>query len=115
MQQLDLTDITANATQVEFPDIRIWASKLKPIPNPYSLTDTFDFGAGSCVRKYFEVVQYLREHELGEENVWTIVTLLSGAKELIQGVQYHDATGYIVTENEPQIPFYGEIYVPRNY
>ena len=117
MQQLDIdADIISKATHTEFPDIRIWAAKLSPIPADTPQTDRLDFGEGSCLMKYHELVQFMyRNPDFDEENIWTVSGMMQDRKELIHGIQYHDAYGYIACERTPNTPFYGSIYIPRNY
>jgi len=74
---------------------------LNPIPNPYKPGMGFDYGDGSCLMLRFDVQRYLKEHNLDNDHVWSII---EAENELYidHGFSYVNTIGFMITEKAPR-------------
>lgn len=79
------------------------------IPNPYTLGMGFDYGEGSCLMLYTDLQRYIKEHNVDEDCIWTVVDGDDGDLYLLHGFHYVNRVGYIVSKNPPLYPITEEI------
>lgn len=78
-----------------------WAAECKPIPNNYRPGMGFDYGDGCCLFLNTDLQNYIREHNVSDDQIWSIIES-ENELYLTHGWSFVNNIGYIVTENAPR-------------
>lgn len=87
-----------------------WEYQFKPIPNPYRPGMGFDYGSGSCLFLYTDLQRYIKEHNLSDAHIWTVVEDEDDLY-ISHGYHYVNSLGYIATEIAPRFTLNYDILV----
>lgn len=89
-----------------------WQDKYEPIPNKYRPDMGFDLGYGCVLMRYPDLQKALKEHDLTDNHIWTIIESDTN-DDLYIAHGYHivNALGWITTLSAPHTPLHDDILV----